>query len=97
MRCSNADRAAGFRYAMKLGDKGHDIGNMLSDMTTGDLIEFVVGKWIRRDPEIVNYVSVRLRIGIDANRTGRLVPAASDIENFFRRCEFAGGYLSHGS
>ena len=96
MRSRDLDATAGFGNAKEFCDKGHHVWHVFSDVTTNDLIEFVVRKWIRRGAEIVNYIRVGFRIGVDANCARRLVPTATGIENFFRRSELAGGYLGHG-
>ena len=62
MRSHDRDSAIRLCDAIEFSHESHDIGNMLGDMTTDDLVEFIIEERIWHDAEIVNYVSVTLGI-----------------------------------
>jgi len=80
VRGDDQNSAAGPGDAVKLGNKRHHIRNMLGDVTANDVVELVIRKRIRNRSKIVNDVCVGLRICIDADRAGSLVPATTDVQ-----------------
>lgn len=85
MRCDDLQDAAGFGNAMQFGNKTQHVGNVLDDVTTNDLFEFVVRERIRKRSQIVNDVCMTSTISIDADRAGKLVLTTADVENLFLR------------
>src|SRR6266571_2824318 len=94
MRSRYADRSAYFGNSIELSDKRHYIRYVFGDVATDDLIEFVIGEWIRNRSQIVNHISVRFRIGVNTDRARPFVPAATDVENSLHRA-FTGDCFSH--
>jgi hypothetical protein len=80
---SNLDATTGRGDAKQFRDKGHYVGHVLGDVTTNDFIEFVICERIRKHTEIMDHIGMGARVGVDANRAGRFVPATTDIENSF--------------
>jgi hypothetical protein len=75
------DQTRWFSYPVKLADEGHDVGNVFNYVAADNQIEFIVGKRIRQNAEIVNDVCVSSWIGIYANGAGVFVLATADVEN----------------
>jgi len=46
-----------------------------------NIIEVIVGKWVRKPVEIVNDVGMRPRVHIDADRTWTFAKATAKVEN----------------
>ena len=67
MRRHEPDSPAVFCNAVKLADESHHIGNVLGDVPRNDKIEFAVGKGIRNRAQIVNDISRRPRIVVQAD------------------------------
>ena len=84
VRGDDQNSAAGPGDTVQLGNKRHHIRNMFGDMTTNDVVKFVIRKRIRNRSKIVNDVCVGLRICVDADRAGGLVPATTYVQNL--RC-----------
>jgi len=82
VRGDDQNSAAGPGDAVQLGNKCHHIRNMFGDVTTDDVVEFVIRKRIWNRSKIVNDVCVGLRICVDADRAGGLVPATTYVEYF---------------
>ncbi len=82
MRRNELYASAVFRNAVKLGDESHHVGNVFDNVVGDDEIKFVVRERIRNDSQIVNHVSRRARVVVQANRAFVLIRAAADIENF---------------
>ena len=83
MRSDDLQDAAGFGNAVQLGDKTEHVGNMLDDVTTNDLFEFIVSERIWKRSQIVNDVCMTASISIDTDRAWKLVLTTADVENFF--------------
>src|ERR1041384_1620998 len=81
MRSDYVDATARFGNAIQLSDKGHDVRHMFRDVTADDLIKFVIRKRVRNDAEIMNHVSMAFGVRVDPDRSGRFVPAATNVEN----------------
>jgi len=64
MRSHNLNHAAGFGYPMKLRNKSHHIGHMLNNMAADHFVEFIIGKRIGKDPQVVNDIGSSARIGV---------------------------------
>ena len=73
MRRDQFDAAPGFCNTVKLADKRHHVRDVLDYVAADDFIEFVVRKWIRNGPQVMNDISLSSGIGIDANCAGKLV------------------------
>jgi hypothetical protein len=58
---------------------------MLDHVPANNLFKLIVGEWIRKVSEIVNYICMTPRIRIDAERAGKLVLTTANIKNSFRR------------
>ena len=72
---------------MQLIHETENVGNMLDHMPANYFFKFIVGEWIRKDPEIVNHICMTQTIRIDADRAGKLILTATDIKDLFpRRC-----------
>ena len=82
MRSDDVDSTAGFCDAIQLSDKGHNVRHMFRDVAADDFIKFVIRERIRNDAEVMNHVSMAFGIRVDPDRSGRFVPAATNIENF---------------
>ncbi len=80
---NNLDVAACFGNAMQLRDKVHHIGKMFDHVTTNDLVELAIREGIWNNAQIVNYIRLSPRIGIDTDSTRVLVLTAADVENPF--------------
>lgn len=72
---------ARFCNSVKLADKSHHIRHVLDDVAGDDEIEFVISKRIWKFTEIVNYISRRVRIIIETDRTFGFIRSAPDIED----------------
>ena len=81
VRRDDQNPAAGLRDAVEFGNKRHHIRNVLCDVTANDVVELVIRKRIGNRSKIVNDVCMGLRICVDADRAGGLVPATTDIKN----------------
>ena len=81
MRRYDLNAAAWFADAMKFGDKGHHVGNVLGNVAADDLVKLAVSKWIRNRAQIVNDIGVGFGIRVHANRAGSFVPATTDIQD----------------
>ena len=68
--------------AIQLSDKGHNVWHMFSDVAADDFIKFVFRERIRNDAEVMNHIGMAFGIRVDPDRSGRFVPAATNIENF---------------
>jgi hypothetical protein len=62
MRSRNLNPTAGSGDAKEFGDKGHYVRHVLSDVTADYFVELIIGKWIRKDAEIVDYIGVGARV-----------------------------------
>jgi hypothetical protein len=62
MRSHDRDSAFRLSDAIEFSHEGHNVGNMLGDMTTDDLVEFIIGERIWNRSEIVNYLGMRFWI-----------------------------------
>ena len=65
---------------MQLRHDGHRVSDMLNDVPPDDLIEFVIGEWIRQIIQIVYDISRRSRINVHTDRARDFVCAATYIE-----------------
>ena len=83
MRSDDLQDAAGFGNAVQLGDKTKHVGNVLDDVATNDLFEFVVRERIWKRSQIVNDVCMTSSISIDADRAGKLVLTTANVEDLF--------------
>src|SRR2546430_8054887 len=83
MRSHNRDSAIRLSDAIEFSHKGHNVGNMLGDMTTDDLVEFIIGERIWNRSEIVNYIGMCFWICVDPNRPRCFVPATTDVKDPF--------------
>src|SRR5437763_1143155 len=82
MRSDDVDATAGPCDAIQLGNKGHNIRHVFSDVAADNLIKFVIRERIRNDAEVMNHISMAFGIRVDPDRSGRFVPAATNVENF---------------
>jgi len=80
MRRYDLNAPSRFGDPMKFGDKGHDVGNMFSDVAADDSVKLVVSKRIRDWAQIVNDIGVGFGIGIHADRARSFIPATTNIE-----------------
>ncbi len=76
---NDLDAAAWLGNAMQFRDKGHHIGNMFDHVTTNDLVELTVREGVRDNAQIVNYIRLGSRIGIDTGGTGMFVLTTADV------------------
>lgn len=83
MRCKDLELAAGLRDAMQLRDESDHIRHVLNYMAADNLFKLIVTERIRKDTEIVEDISMTARIRIDADRAGKLVLSAADVQNSF--------------
>jgi hypothetical protein len=79
VRRENFDAPAGFGDAVEFSDEGHRVWDVLDDVVADDFIEFVVGKWVRHDAQIVYHVGICRGIDVDADGTGMFVAPAADV------------------
>jgi hypothetical protein len=79
-----ADTAAGLRDAVEFGDDGEHVFEVLDHLIADDEVELVVGERVGHAVEIVDHVGVRQRVAVHADRAGRLMLAAADVENLHR-------------
>jgi hypothetical protein len=56
---------------------------MFGDVAANDLIKFVIVERIRNHAEVMNHISMAFGIRVDPDRSGRFVPAATNVEDFF--------------
>ena len=66
---------------MQLVNETKHVRNMLDDVTTNNLLEFVIRKWIGKGSEIVNYICVTQAIRVDTDGAGKFILTTTDIEN----------------
>ena len=92
MRCDDLDQTAGLRDSMQLIDEAQYVGHMFDNVATYYLIEFVVPKRIRKESKIVNDVGLSPRVRVDADRAGKFILAAADVQNLSR--DFGGGRMA---
>ena len=83
--CNDLQPAARFRDAVQLGDEPEYIRNMLDDVATNDLFEFIVSEWIRKHSQIMNHICMTQTIRIDPDRAGKFVLTTTDIKDLFLR------------
>ncbi len=77
---------------MQLVNETKHVGNVLDHVTTNNLFELIISKWIRNGSEIVNHISMTQTIRVDADRAGKFILTTTDIENlsaFGHRSVFA--------
>ena len=84
MRRFEDDARARFRYPIKFRHHGRDVREMLDHLIADDQIELIVRKRVRELIEVMNDVSIRLRIDVDPDRARRLMLAATEIEDLQR-------------
>jgi len=75
------ENAAGLRDAMQLVNETKHVRNMLDDVTTNNLLEFVIRKWIGKGSEIVNHICMTQAIRVDTDGAGKFILTTTDIEN----------------
>ena len=93
----DSDNSRWFRYAVKFLHHLHDIVEVFDDVITVDFVETVSRKGIGKPVEIVNDVSLRTGIYIDADCAGAFAKSAPQVEDgVCRRCRgrrfFAAGF-----
>jgi hypothetical protein len=84
MRRSNLYPAAGSGDPKEFGYKRHNIRHMLGDVTADNLVEFIICKGVRKNPEIVNHICMSFGVCVNANRARRLVPPTTHIKHSLR-------------
>ena len=70
--------------AVQFGDKGHYVRHVFDHVIRDDQIKFTVGEGIRDVAQVVNDVGRGPRIIVEADRPGRFVGTASDIQYLHR-------------
>src|SRR4026208_2513909 len=93
VRSNDLQFATGLRDAMQLIDEAKHIRNMLDHMTANDLFKLIVSEWVWKRSEIVNDVGMTHAIRIDADRSGKLVLTAANVEDLLP-CSIAHAYCS---
>jgi hypothetical protein len=53
-------------------------------VTTNNLVKLTISEGIRNDAQIVNHISLRPGIRVNANGAGVFVLTAANVKNFFR-------------
>ena len=56
---------------------------MFDYVATNHFIELAIGEGVRNNSQIVNYIRLGPRIGVDTNSTRMFVLTAADVENSF--------------
>src|SRR5712691_4057825 len=81
VRSDYFDPAPRFCDAVQLRDESHHVWNVLDHMTTNDLVEFIIGKGIGHNAQIVNDVSLSSGIYVYADCVRIFVLAAADVKD----------------
>lgn len=96
MRSDNLDSPARSCDAVKLSHERHHVRNMLNHVAADDFVKLIFWKWVWHCAEVMNYVSLSARIGVDADSPRIFVLATADIEDLSgegfgsQRCCFGG-------
>ena len=72
--------------SMQLVNESEDVGYVLDDVTTDDLVELVVVKRIGKDAQVMNEIGLSSRIRVDTDRARKLVLPTSYVQNSYRDC-----------
>ena len=83
MRRNDKEMTAGFGNTVQFVYKAQDVWDVFDHMPADNFVEFIVLKWIREVTKIVNDVSVRSRITIDAHRVRKFILTTTNIEDLF--------------
>ena len=66
---------------MQFADERHHIGHVLNHVTADDLVELVIGKWVRHYPQIVDDIGVAARVGVNTDGARILVLTTAHVKN----------------
>jgi len=84
VRSDDLNAPTGSGNSMQLTNECHHVGDVFNDVSADDQIKFVVWEWIWQNAEVVNNIGVAARVGVNADRTRKLVLTTTDVQDFQR-------------